>query len=358
MPQASPKLITCIYCKEQRTPSREHVLARSLGGDATAPITCASCNGDVLSPLDQALAERSPIALSRIAATPEKAFDTQLGGEHFHYDSARDLHTEVKVANGLKPWPYPQIHFRGATRELMFIAADPDGASALVDFVDQQMSARTLREIFVKVGPVEKCTTSRLVMHRSKRAFVRILDERTVDNFFDALEQNWAVLREGIAGNQFRSESIPTPTIELMLQIRLDDVFRAVAKTAFNVLATEVGVTFALRSEFDPIRGRDLQHSAQLASDEIAVDSRFVKMLPWGAPAPVPTEEHMVTISYNAPHLLAFVTLYKEHSFLVEVGRISLSEPLLACREFSAIRRGNTSLDVAELYERVTKRWF
>ena len=58
--------IACIYCRQVREPTREHVLPRSLGGDLVRPILCKDCNSRRLSPLDQALAERSFVSLSRV----------------------------------------------------------------------------------------------------------------------------------------------------------------------------------------------------------------------------------------------------------------------------------------------------
>jgi hypothetical protein len=88
---ASSTLITCIYCKKIRPPSREHILARSIGGDATAPITCIPCNGGPLSEIDQALAERSFVSLPRVAYTPPGAFPVQLGSDVFLYDDRQTL---------------------------------------------------------------------------------------------------------------------------------------------------------------------------------------------------------------------------------------------------------------------------
>ena len=67
----------CIYCKQQGS-SKEHVAPSSLGGNCTLNCVCVKCNGD-LSEVDQALAEHSPVALSKIQHTPPSASPTQLG---------------------------------------------------------------------------------------------------------------------------------------------------------------------------------------------------------------------------------------------------------------------------------------
>src|SRR5215472_2714635 len=68
----------CIYCRKEGS-SREHVAPSSLGGNCTLNCVCVKCNRD-LSEVDQALAEHSPVALSKIQHTPASAFPTHLGG--------------------------------------------------------------------------------------------------------------------------------------------------------------------------------------------------------------------------------------------------------------------------------------
>jgi hypothetical protein len=360
MSNPAPALIKCIYCKEDRPPSREHILARNMGGDATRGIDCKPCNTG-FSPIDQALAERSLVAISRVACTPADAFDAALGGEHFHQDRARNLITEVKLINRLRPVPFPQLHFRVGTNDVFVVADDRGGLERLIAFVDERLGDGSLRELHVKVGPAEKCTTARIVVHRENDGFIRVARRGEEVAVFDALEKAWGELRAKMTGGEAPiAESVPNPTIEMTLSIRLDDIFRAVSKTAFNVLAADVGVAMALRVEFDPIReyirGRCIQHPEKLAEGEIAVDPRFVRMVPFGGPPLIPTEMHAVTISYQHPKLMAYVTLYKVHSFVVELATIELSEDVLASREFSTVRKGNAALDLTTIYERLTRR--
>jgi hypothetical protein len=51
-------VITCIYCKQAKLPSKEHALQKSLGGNLTTPFVCAECNNGFAS-IDQALAAYS-----------------------------------------------------------------------------------------------------------------------------------------------------------------------------------------------------------------------------------------------------------------------------------------------------------
>jgi hypothetical protein len=355
-----PDTITCIYCKQVRPPSREHILARNMGGDATRWIDCTPCNGG-FSAIDQALAERSLVAVSRVAYTPADAFDTELGGQHFHRDVAHDLVADVKLVNGLRPVAMPQLHFRPGTNQVMVVADDQSGLERLIAFVDKQITKRTLRRLHVKVGPEDKCSTARIVVHREDDGYIRVAKRGHEAGIFDALEKVWPQLRaEMTGGKKPVAESIPNPSIDMEVPVRLDDMFRAVAKTAFNVLAADVGAELALRVEFDPIRnyirGLDIRHTAELAEGEIAADTRFVRMVRFGEPPLTPTEMHAVTISYQPPKLMAYVTLYKVHSFVVELGTIDLPTGVLASREFSTVRKGNAALDLVTLYGRLSRR--
>jgi HNH endonuclease len=354
------QLITCIYCKQMRPPSREHVLARSLGGDATRLITCKPCNTIVLSMLDQAIAERSLVALSRLGETPADAFDVHLGGEHFHYDAARDIYAEVNMVNDMRAVLFPQLHYKFEVKQFGAFANNHDDIKSLVAFVDKRIANGTLRSIHVKQGPADRCTTARIVMHRSKDGFIRVREAGDEQRLYEALGNAWPTLRAQMLDGQFTAESDPTPTIEVHMSLRLDDTFRAVAKTAFNVLAMELGAPFALTHEFDELReyvlGNNLHHPTHLEPGQVAVDGRFVSMVPFDEPPLVPTEEHAVTLSYQGGQMLAYVTLYKRHSFVVALGTIALPEVVLTTHEFSAVRHGNRALDVAEVYERLTRR--
>jgi hypothetical protein len=241
------------------------------------------------------------------------------------------------------------------------VAADTVDLAALVAFLDMHVHAGSLRDLHVKIGPHDKCTTARVVMHRSRDGFIRVGAEGDEQRVFAIFERAWPKLRADMTGGVAPAqESIEKPTINVNVTVRQDDVFRAVAKTAFNVLAADVGVAMALRPEFDPLRayilGTDIRHPTDLAEGEIAIDGRFVRQVPHGEQPLVPTDVHAVTISYQRPKLLAFVTLYKGHSFVVELATIDLADNFISSHEFSTVRQGNTVLDLVALYDRLSKR--
>jgi hypothetical protein len=73
------KEVRCIYCKEVRQETREHVLQASLGGTLTISFVCGICNTG-FSKIDQSLAENSLVALTRVGVTEKGAMPVNLGG--------------------------------------------------------------------------------------------------------------------------------------------------------------------------------------------------------------------------------------------------------------------------------------
>lgn len=356
-----PKFIVCIYCKEKRKASREHLLARSLGGDATEPITCVPCNTTKLSALDAALARRSLVAMSRVAHAPLGSADVALEGNHFHYDAANDVHADVALIGGLRPRPFPQLHVRYGTNEMAVTTADKDGAASLVAFIDARLAQSTLRDLYVKIGPPDQCSTARVVVHRPDDGYIRVRARGDELNVIDVIEQHWAEIRAQITAHTPVVERIENPTIRTTVRVVLDDVFRAVAKTAFNVLAADVGVDFVLRAEFDPLRAYvlgDVRHAPLRQPDEVAVDTRFVQMVQGdehGLPSTLP-DEHLVILFYHTGHVRALAALYGEHAFFVDLGAVDQDDFSVMAHRFSTDRSGNAVLDAEELYERFLRK--
>lgn len=312
----------CIYCRNATIPSQEHVLQKSLGGDLTTlsddtqkPVVCKVCNG-AFSSIDQALAERSLVAMQRIAETDPAKFFAQLGGAHFHYDAKHALWLEVHVVNGVRPHLPPQLHYRDG--HVLYLGSSTSEKDEFVQLVTKRHNAKSLRNVFIKVGPADRCTTARLVQHRSNDLFMRAPDEAAGRSFLALLEAKWDVLSATLTSGTFSSGQTEHPAVEITIPVRLDDVYRAVAKTAFNFLAARQGGAFVLRHEFDPIRdyirGITIEHPAMLEPGELAVDTRFVVEArtedDTEVPLIVPTTSHAVGFFYDKPNLLGIVILY------------------------------------------------
>src|ERR1700722_4643172 len=112
----------CIYWKQQGS-SKEHVAPSSLGGNCTLNCVCVKCNGD-LSEVDQALAEHSPVALSKIQNTPASAFPTQLGS-YFLMEAEGNRQLGVRIGYQFPFYFCPQLFATGD--RVQVFASDRDG---------------------------------------------------------------------------------------------------------------------------------------------------------------------------------------------------------------------------------------
>lgn len=368
MSAPASETITCIYCRQVREPTREHVLPRSLGGDYVQPILCKDCNSRRLSPLDQALGERSLEALSRVGFTPTGSFDVRLGGDHFVKDEGSGLVMDVSITNEMRALVMPQVHVvsAGDQTQVCILTSDTDDLKRLDAFIAKRIEGGRLAKMHVKTGPSGAGPSARLVMHRRDDGYVRAQSDSDAQQLVAVLQAHWHTAYEQHASRVASGEtavegrSIHKPSVHVNVSYRPDDVNRAVAKIVLNVVAARIGPEFALSPEFDELRsyilGDTIQHPEFPAPDQVAVDSRFVLLLPHGTQPIVPTDEHAVTLSYLAPSLYGWVTLYGSHNYIVKVGEIALSDNLFAVHEFSTIRRGNEALDISETYKRIRSR--
>lgn len=340
------------------------MLPKSLGGDLVEPMLCAECNGEKLSPLDQALAERSLVALARVAYTPKTAFAVKLGGDQFFKDDVSGLVFDVVLKNEMQPVLLPQVHLKQVVDEHTVVMSIGVADQASFERLDKVLKAwiedGTLSATHVKIGPHHAGPTARFVAHRMGDAYVRAQSQEDAERLIEALQVGWnkasTEKRKAIQAGKGQ-RSVEKPWVQIDVEWKLDDANRAVAKIAMNTMAARIGSQFALSPEFDPLRayilGEDIRHPPQLAPGEIAVDGRFVTRT--DDAAVVPTGEHAVTLCYVAPTLYAWVTLYRDHNYVVRLGDIPLPGEVLATHEFSSVRSGNQALDLKEVFERVTQ---
>lgn len=354
----------CIYCRIPSLPSREHVLAKNLGGNLTTlsstpfkPTVCDSCNA-AFSSIDQALAERSVVALARIAVGAPGAPSVKLGNEHFHYDQKNGVWLDVQLRSGVKPHLLPQLVQKGG--DLYLTGASQTELNAFIALVTKLHKNGRITSVYVKTDPLPEATSSRLVMHRDGDLFVRAPNRESARDFLSMLEAKWPHYATKFATSAASPESVAQPEVNVRMSIVLDDCYRAIAKSAFTFLGTQKGGDFVLQREFDPIRdyirGTDVRHPPVLAPGQIAVDARFVEE--WGpdkAP-PINTRSHLLGLFYTAPTLFGFVILYESNSFVVRLGKLILEEVITAVHEFSVDGTWNRPLDLVEVARRMQGR--
>jgi hypothetical protein len=361
-------IIRCIYCTETKQSSREHVLQRALGGNLVERFVCDDCN-NAFSTIDQALAERSIVALSRVAQTPSTAFKVVLGGLSTYYDSEQGIFLELQVRNELTPAVLAQVHLRktgeipggaGAVNVEIKVAGLKEDLNEFVKFVDDLMQNNKLRSLHVFIGiPSGNTTSAALVMRREGEGYVRLPAREDAEWFYKTWEQNWETILEQIARTPAPAIPHPNPEIGVSFVYKVNDVYRAIAKTAFNTLASKIGARIFDKA-FDPMRRYilgELQLPTARSSDEIAVDSRFVQEIPQEERQLDFTDEHAVVFGYSDPNLIAFVALYGDHLFLVRfppVAGLPLDE--LSGHSFTISRSGNEALDFESIAARLIEK--
>jgi hypothetical protein len=356
----------CIYCaltKPTDQRSKEHLLQRSLGGDLTAQFVCKDCNGG-FSKIDQALSDRSTVTLSRVAYTPRTAHGVKAGGVTTYYDKEQDLQVEVELRNQLTPFVLPQLHMR-ANGQCQVIALDRDAAEQVMQFIARHVSAGTIGSVhrFHGLPNGAQTNTAALVVRKPGEGYVRLPAPGDENWFFPLLKTAW---QQGLAASLANAKPVAKPgefpEVRLNFKLAPNDVYRAIAKSAFNVLAFKRGPEFVLRPEFDPIRDYikgALVLPENLPDGEIAVDRRFVTEIPDDQQQlSFVDDDHAVVFCYLKPELIAFVTLYGSHLFLVRGAALEYDEREdLFGHRFSIDRSGNEPLDLNTIAERILQKY-
>jgi len=346
---AQTDLITCIYCKQQRPPSKEHALQQSLGGNLITRDVCEPCNTG-FSTIDQALADRSLVTFTRLADTPKGAFDVKIGSRVTH-TTPEGIVLEMTISNEYQPVILPQLHMR-RDQPTAHLNGDREGIKSLVAYVDKHIADNTIGQIRTVEDP--STDTAAIVLHRKKEAYLRVPATSEKEWFIQRLSANWITeIRPAMTG-EFSEQTAPAPELHIRLAYDINSVYRAIAKIAFNTLAIARGTALVLCDEFDPIRDYirgDIRYPAVTAADQVAVDQRFVKMI-------LPKQQvfafgpgHTVVFTYDSPRLLAFVTLYGQDQFLITFPPIAYEEQEQAFgHQFSTDRTTNRALSQTDVY--------
>ncbi len=308
--------IMCIYCLEQRAPSREHVLQESLGGDIVIRDLCVDCNAR-FSAIDQALAESSVISLDRLMA--RSGVRVNLGPTHLLFDEDAGLWKDVRIRNRFSPELLPQLHLRG--NELSIVGADRPSIDALIDLLRERVAKKTVADIHVKID--EQYGSSRITRPRPKRRDLVLRapshDEagklvRYVQDHFDEVE---AI----VAGDPVAS-TIENPRVHGRMVYDFNASHRAVAKVAMNFLAYSLGAPYVLDESFDAlrnyIRGDDLR-IPDVSEEQLAIDRRFVAWLQDAPTIPRIPDRHTIYVTNVRDALCAVVVFYGKKTFLVKL---------------------------------------
>ncbi len=348
---------TCIYCKQTKVLSREHILQRGLGGDLVQAIACEACNNG-FSNIDQSLAERSIIALHRVGFAKIDGMETKLGGDHFTQDPRTGAWLAVEIRNAMSVRIFPQLHLLsqdGNEVRINFTGSEDADLENLIQLVDKRVAAGDLPSTYRKTSG-ERCTHPHLVMHRDNDLYVRACTDNQAVDFLKMLNGNWSGVKQMLRDTKVQSGQQGSD-IHSHTTVCLDDNYRAIAKSALNFVAVKRTSEFVLRAEFDAvreyIRGNDIRHDGKFDPEQIVHDRRFVTDATPDLQAIVPTSKHAFLLFYHPPSLFCLITLYGRYSFVVRLADIELDNHLLDTHEFSVDRTGNSEVSISELAKRL-----
>lgn len=97
----------CIFCSEERPPSREHIFSLAVGGTITTDRVCAGCNSILGSRVDSALnnflpvrTRRAELGLAGNSGEPPSMFEMLLGDQTLIGSQASRIHTSLNKVTG------------------------------------------------------------------------------------------------------------------------------------------------------------------------------------------------------------------------------------------------------------------
>lgn len=351
--------VLCIYCKEDKLSSKEHVVQKALGGNLTLKFVCEDCNGS-FSGIDQSLAENSVVSLSRVIEQAHEG-NVKLGGDSFWTDTS-GISREIEIRGGLKPFLKPQVGFieNGEKLELSICCGSQEDTLKLFRSILRYVISDEWNNIFIK-----KCEKRSegfipsLVSHRRDEVVFRPTDDINPRDFIERLKKSLTqdrlenILKELARPENSKQQSHDKPSVVVMLSYHFDSILRAVAKSMFNILADSQGKDFVLKPEFDHIRnyirGSDIRPTS-LGEDGIAYDRRFVTMIgqdeKTGFLQILKDEKKHVAMLYNHyPYLIGVMNFFGSNAYIVNFGELSSSKELFEFYVFDSVARRHDRKD-------------
>lgn len=325
---AADETVICIYCTKSKPPSREHLVARSIGGNLVGRRLCKACNTGT-GHLDQHLADNVVVSMLRVANTPADAFDVKLGGEQLTTDADGRLFP-IAVRNQYRPEVYPMLRFMPTPTgaQVRIQLADRADARRLITFLERH-GVQGFDHLHGKIVEWLQPGEAALVMHRTDDGYLAFADE-AVGGRARALLREKADELVLALGREISEDgtSLDKPMVQIAGELRLNDLYRAVTKLAFNLFAHRTPDELALRPEFNDLRnyvlGTDIRNVVGEAG-AVEVDPRFVTWMTDGKPFVFADMEHTVVLTERDRRLVAVVSLYRHLVFLVDLGPVSRS---------------------------------
>lgn len=320
------ELITCVYCLKGKESSREHLIQRGIGGNLVGRRVCKECNHR-MSAIDQHLADNAVVSMLRVLKTPAEAFGVKLGGDHVIHDSdGRAL--PVDLRNQFKPEIQPHFRFSTAASDSRQVQvemhlADPSDAARFIKYL-RRLRERGTETLHAKTVDWFNDQEAALVMHRRQEGYLALKHGEDAEKAKQVIERGAAQIIAALEGiGEPEPSTIPKPAVEFNSEVRLNDLFRAVAKIGFNLLVDRTPDAVALDPSFNDLRAYILGDDVRQDSvDGVPCpDSRFVTWLVKEAePLTFRDYEHVVVLLDHDSEYHAIITLYGSLAFTVRLG--------------------------------------
>lgn len=368
------RMITCIYHKGPGPASKEHLLQKSLGGNLTANFVCEKCNNN-FSQIDKDLARSSLVSLSRLVYQEAGSSQIIVEGEHYIVNPTTEQAVEILLMSKFKSKFKPSLLFSDDYRKVQVSVESLDDVRKLLKVIRSYRDKGQLEKIPVYFAASDQTnfTEPRVTLHSEDRLYFRVpvgfsaeAARRRLVNILsknvDFFEQHF--LKQENIPQEYR---IDEPEGRLSILVHINNINRAIAKTAFNLLAHRLGADFVLQKAFDDIRnyimGKDIRDVC-FSKEDPEQDPRFVSSedpdeLPWLPRAKA--DEHLIMINYAYPTIIVSVDFYGHNLYFVRCGesdvKRSVPEDMFPyVYVFNYNKRTNQQLSLREIMDRLREQ--
>lgn len=367
--------IKCIFCLKMKSPSDEHVIPKSLGGNLTIKCVCKECN-EGLSQLDQSLADSSLLMLPRIMQQPNANWGRSalLSTDHGEL-------LEIKMGHPFQAEMKTQLIFTPKTAEGEYTVRGSSESyghyEEFFNILQKQIEKKGLEQIKI-LSSIENTENGgpgfRLVLSRGEVVFRPSKNASTKEEFaamVQLLERKLDAIKKLIieTAKSKTEQKIEQPNIIFNLSHDFGHNLRAVSKIAYTFLASTYGCEFVVTAKFDDLRNYILtgagaddkgciwwngdENEKSLGSSRFAIwlKDHEKQIFRFGSP-----ETHAISIIHQKDRYVIFIEFYGQVTFAVDVGNAEIPLDFPLVHEFDYQSRKNRIVPMLEVAQRFAEK--
>lgn len=370
MTSKTNKLITCIYCRETKSSSTEHVIPQALGGNLTIQCVCEGCNTG-MSSLDQSLVDKSVITLVRIVRQPGAVLTS---GALFKSTGSGDHPLEIRVGHQYRPETMAQLIFvrKGdGTYDVHGAADTAERFKALFSVLRKMRTKKGLAALPI-LRPLKGETPDigpRIVLNRSSAAAFRPSSAEADAKAQQAeitqlIEKKFNEIEAMLLDKAARStrQRVDQPILQLNLSMDFGRNLRAVAKVGLNFVVAVFGHEVALFPAFDGVRkyarhgeGADDPGCLWAVGSGDGRSMTATRYAIWmkdfctDQTAMRSPNTHVITLHQRDDRLCTLIEFYGQVAFGVDLGNIQLLDSFPLVYEFDYIKRTHRQVTLKDI---------